>query len=132
MNHAIHSTDLVRTGMVTARQLQWWDERRAVSPKHDHHRRLYTHPEALTVLIIAELRTKRISLQKARKLLPSIKRTLRTHTLPLAYLLTDGTKAIWAASPKEAVDLLVGLKTPMLLVCVTDLQRRLPEGAPAR
>ena len=24
MNHAIHSTELVRTGLVTARQLQWW------------------------------------------------------------------------------------------------------------
>ena len=45
---------------VSLRQLQWWDERRVVSPRHEGHRRVYHTTEVIEITVIAELRRKEV------------------------------------------------------------------------
>src|SRR5258707_11387502 len=54
---------------VSLRQLQWWDERKVVSPRHEGHRRIYLASEVVEITVIAELRRKGFSLQKIRRVL---------------------------------------------------------------
>src|SRR3954466_10752065 len=63
------STDVARIAQVSLRQLQWWDERKVVSPRHEGHKRVYNPEEVVEVTVIAELRRKGFSLQKIRRVL---------------------------------------------------------------
>src|ERR1022692_1615962 len=63
------SSDVSRICGVSLRQLQWWDERKVVSPKQDGHRRVYQQQEVVEVSVVAELRRKGFSLQKIRRVL---------------------------------------------------------------
>ena len=56
------SADVARIARVSLRQLQWWDERRVVSPAQDNHKRLYQPDQVIEVSVIAELRRKGFSL----------------------------------------------------------------------
>ena len=63
---------IVLTG-ITARQLQWWDERGIVIPERQGHRRIYAWDELVTVAVICQLRRRGFSLQRVRKvILPSV------------------------------------------------------------
>ena len=81
---------------VSLRQLQWWDEKHVVSPRHQGHRRMYNPTEVLEVTVIAELRRKGFSLQKLRRVLRYLQRDMgRRLSDVLAgdssmHLLTDG------------------------------------------
>ena len=55
------STDVARIAQVSLRQLQWWDERKVVSPRHEGTKRIYDLPEEVVeITVIAELRRKRL------------------------------------------------------------------------
>src|ERR1035441_3816801 len=47
------STDVSRLSGVSLRQLQWWDEQKVVSPRHEGHRRMYALQEVVEVSVIA-------------------------------------------------------------------------------
>jgi DNA-binding transcriptional MerR regulator len=66
---AFTSTDVAKISGVSLRQLQWWDEKKVVSPRQEGHRRLYLAEEVLEIAVIAELRRKGFSLQKIRRVL---------------------------------------------------------------
>jgi len=70
------STDVAKIAQVSLRQLQWWDERKVVSPKHDGHKRLYLAEEVIEITVIAELRRKGFSLQKIRRVLRFLQREM--------------------------------------------------------
>ncbi len=36
-----NSTDVAKIAQVSLRQLQWWHERKVVSPRHEGHKRIY-------------------------------------------------------------------------------------------
>src|SRR5256885_6302143 len=61
---------------VSLRQLQWWDERKVVSPRHEGHRRVYFAAEVVEITVIAELRRKGFSLQKIRRVLRFLQREM--------------------------------------------------------
>src|SRR5579872_2387935 len=61
---------------VSLRQLQWWDERKVVSPRHEGHRRIYFAAEVIEITVIAELRRKGFSLQKIRRVLRFLQREM--------------------------------------------------------
>src|ERR1039457_1176373 len=63
------SSDVSRICGVSLRQLQWWDERKVVSPRQDGHKRVYMTEEVVEISMIAELRRKGFSLQKIRRVL---------------------------------------------------------------
>jgi len=43
------SVDVARLSGVSLRQLQWWDEQKVVSPRHDGHKRIYDMAEVVEV-----------------------------------------------------------------------------------
>ena len=52
------STDVAKVAQVSLRQLQWWDERKVVSPRHEGHKRIYLAEEVIEISLIAEFRRK--------------------------------------------------------------------------
>ena len=69
MDRTSTSADVARLASVSLRQLQWWDEQKVVSPRHEGHRRIYSPAEVVEITVIAELRRKGFSLQKIRRVL---------------------------------------------------------------
>src|SRR6476469_598258 len=134
------STDVARISGVSLRQLQWWDERNVVSPRHDGHKRVYLPQEVIEVSVIAELRRKGFSLQKIRRVLRYLQREMGKRLSDAlgnnseVHLLTDGKSIYLEESQDRIIDLLKNAKQPMFLVCVSDQARRLeaPPKKPAR
>lgn len=131
------SMEVSRVAQVSLRQLQWWDERKVVSPRHEGHKRIYLSEEVIEITVIAELRRKGFSLQKIRRVLRFLQREMGRRLAEVMaansdlHLITDG-KAIYLEDHHDRIiDLMKNARQPMFLVCVTDQARRLDE-APLR
>ena len=136
-----NSSDVSRICGVSLRQLQWWDERKVVSPRHEGHKRVYMTEEVVEISVIAELRRKGFSLQKIRRVLRFLQKDTGkrlSEALSSAsdvHLLTDGKSIYLEEAPNRIIDLLKNARQPMFLVCITDQAKRLSAGAkrkPAR
>jgi DNA-binding transcriptional MerR regulator len=115
------SADVSRLGGITLRQLQWWDERKIISPRKEGHRRLYSLRQVLEILTAAELRHKGLSLHKVRRVLRSLRRQLprleeskASHAQWL--VLTDGQAVYLEQQAEAAVRVLSESRKPMYLV----------------
>ena len=134
-NETFSSEEVAELGGVTARQLQWWDERGVVSPQHQGHRRRYRLEELVEVSVIAELRQKGFSLQKIRKVLRFLQRELGRRLADILrassdyHLLTDGKNIFLEDNQKKIVDLLKNSRQPIIVVCLSDQVRRLAAEA---
>lgn len=115
---------------ITARQLQWWDERGIVVPKRKGHSRIYSWDELVTVAVICQLRHRGFSLQRVRKVIRFLQQEFGTSlkaTVGAAseyHLLTDGTHLYLRTSARQVVDLLKNAQQPMLDICLSDEVRR--------
>ena len=120
---------MILTG-ITARQLQWWDERGIVVPQRKGHSRSYAWDELVTVAVICQLRRRGFSLQRVRKVIRFLQREFSTSlaaTVSAAseyHLLTDGTHIYLRTSARQVVDLLKNSQQPMLDICLSDEVRR--------
>ena len=129
------SLEVSGVAKVSLRQLQWWDEKKVVSPRHQGHRRVYSTEEVVEITVIAELRRKGFSLQKIRRVLRFLHREMgkRLHevleTTSELHLVTNGKSIYLEENQDRIIDLLKDAKQPMFLVCVTDQVRRLSEPA---
>ena len=127
------SSDASRIAQVSLRQLQWWDERKVVSPRHVGHKRIYLPQEVIEITVIAELRRKGFSLQKIRRVLRFLQREMgRRLSDVLAaesalHLVTDGKSIYLEDQQSRIIDILKNAKQPMFVVCVSDQVRRLGE-----
>ncbi|MBV8550826.1 MAG: MerR family transcriptional regulator [Acidobacteriaceae bacterium] len=127
------STDVARIAQVSLRQLQWWDERKVVSPRHEGHKRIYLPEEVIEITLIAELRRKGFSLQKIRRVLRFLQREMGRRLADFLssdsklHLLTDGKSIYLEDQQDRIIDLLKNARQPMFLVCVSDQVRRLDE-----
>jgi DNA-binding transcriptional MerR regulator len=125
------SADVSRLAGVSLRQLQWWDEQKVVSPRHEGHKRLYDLPEVVEVSVIAELRHKGFSLQKIRRVLRFLQREMGKRLADILapeseiHLLTDGRSIYLEQDHARIIDLIKNAKQPMFLVSVSDQVRRL-------
>jgi DNA-binding transcriptional MerR regulator len=123
---------------VSLRQLQWWDERKVVSPRHEGHKRVYATEEVVEVTVIAELRRKGFSLQKIRRVLRFLQKEMGKRLSDVMsgehdlHLVTDGKSIYLEDSSDKIVDILKNARQPMFLVCVSDQVRRLNGAAPQR
>lgn len=121
---------MVLTG-ITARQLQWWDERRIVVPERQGHRRLYSLEDATEVAVICELRKRGFSLQRVRKVMRFLqkefgKRLAETVSGTSNYhLLIDGKDLYLETSAEQIVDILKNSRQPVLAVCLSDTVRQM-------
>lgn len=130
---AYSSSEVAELAGVSLRQLQWWDERKVVSPRHEGHRRIYAAAEVVEITVIAELRRKGFSLQKIRRVLRFLQREMGRRLADVLngasdlHLVTDG-KSIYLEDHRDRIiDLLKNARQPMFLVCVSDQVRRLGE-----
>jgi DNA-binding transcriptional MerR regulator len=134
------SSEVSNIAGVSLRQLQWWDERKVVSPRHEGHKRVYSPEEVVEITVIAELRRKGFSLQKIRRVLRFLQREMGRRLAEVLqsesdlHLVTDGKSIYLEERNEKIIDLLKNAKQPMFLVCVTDQVRRLtePPRKPAR
>src|SRR5258707_13007674 len=69
MQRQFTSNDVIALTGITARQLQWWDERGIVVPGRQGHRRIYSWDQLVTVAVICQLRRRGFSLQRMRKVI---------------------------------------------------------------
>ena len=134
------SSEVAQVASVSLRQLQWWDERKVVSPRHEGHRRVYGPGEVIEITVIAELRRKGFSLQKIRRVLRFLQREMGRRLAEVMqatadlHLVTDGKSIFLEEQHERIIDIFKNARQPMFLVCVTDQARRLTgtERKPSR
>src|SRR5947207_8687614 len=120
------SADVIELTGITARQLQWWDERKIVVPQRRGRNRVYSVDDLAEVAVICELRNKGFSLQRVRQVMRYLqrelgKRLVETVTSGSEYhLLTDGKRIYLENSERQIVDLLKNSRQPLLSICLTD------------
>ena len=130
MQELFTSRDVISLTGITARRLQWWDERGIVVPAREGHRRLYSMEDLAEVAVICELRRRGFSLQRVRKVMRFLqkefsKRLAETVSGASEYhLLTDGKTLYLETSPRQIVDILKNARQPMLTVCLSDTVRQ--------
>ena len=128
------SREVIALTGITARQLQWWDERGVVKPEREGHRRLYSIQHLTEVAVICELRRKGFSLQGVRKVMRFLKREFGKSLSEIVdsasdlHLLTDGTHLYLKTSPQQIVDILKNSAQPILGVCLSDAVRQVRAG----
>ena len=124
------SSEVADVAGVSLRQLQWWDERKVVSPRHEGHRRVYFPAEVIEITIIAELRRKGFSLQKIRRVLRFLQKEMGRRLSEVLqgssdlHLVTDGKSIYLEDRNERIIDIFKNARQPMFLVCVTDQVRR--------
>lgn len=127
------SSEVAQVAGVSLRQLQWWDERKVVSPRHEGHRRIYFPAEVIEITVIAELRRKGFSLQKIRRVLRFLQKEMGRRLADVfqsashLHLVTDGKTIYLEDQHERIIDILKNASQPMFLVCVSDQARRLIE-----
>ena len=124
------SHDVIAMTGVTARQLQWWDERGVVKPERMGHRRLYSMQNLTVIAVVSELRRKGFSLQGVRKVMRFLHREFGKGLAEIVgrnsdvHLLTDGKRLYLETSARQIVDILKNSSQPILGICLSDAVRQ--------
>lgn len=130
MKRQFTTNDVISLTGITARQLQWWDERGLIKPAHRGHRRLYSWEQLVTATVIGQLRRRGFSLQRLRKVAAFLAQEFGTSLAATVrsaseyHLLTDGTNLYLRTSARQVVDLLKNSSQPMFDICLSDQVRR--------
>jgi DNA-binding transcriptional MerR regulator len=130
MQESFTSQEVIRLTGISARQLQWWDERGIVVPGRQGHRRLYSFADLTEVAVICELRIKGFSLQGVRKVMRFLQKEFGARLAETVsgssshHLLTDGDSLYLETSPQQILDILKNSRQPMLAICLSDTVRR--------
>jgi DNA-binding transcriptional MerR regulator len=130
MQDRFPSHDVISLTGITARQLQWWDERGVVKPERKGHRRLYSMQNLTEVAVICQLRRKGFSLQGVRKVMRFLDHELGKGLADIVdrssdvHLLIDGTDLYLETSARQIVDILKNSDQPVLGICLSDAVRR--------
>src|ERR1700691_4989275 len=138
MQDRFPSHDVIALTGITARQLQWWDERGVVRPERQGHRRLYSMQNVLEMAVICELRRKGFYLQGVRKGMRFLQREFGKGLAEIVsrgsdvHLLTDGKRLYLETSARQIVDILKNSSQPILGICLSDALRQVRADAVAR
>lgn len=125
------TSDVLQLTGVTARQLQWWDEKRVVVPEREGRNRIYSTADLVEILVIEELRRRHISLQQVRRVLRFLRKEVHSRLADIVqgrqehHLLLDGKHIYLESDSRQIVDLMRNTDQPMLLICLTDTVSRL-------
>lgn len=122
--HEYTSAELLNALPLTARQLQWWDERDAVGAGRDGHKRLYSAESASRLAIVAELRRKGMSLRECREILAQVR---RHHIAGVAswLVICRHQPVQFAVSPRDLMQLAARAAGPVLVVDLGEIGRKL-------
>jgi len=138
MRGCFSSQEVIALTGVTARQLQWWDERGVVKPARAGHRRLYSMQKLAEITVICELRRKGFSLQGVRKVMRFLEREFGKGLAEIVsrnsdvHLLTDGRRLYLETSARQIVDILKNSRQPILGICLSDAVRQVRAEVVAR
>ncbi len=138
MPESFPSQEVIALTGVTARQLQWWDERGVVKPERVGHRRLYSRQQVMEMAVIRELRDKGFSLQGVRKVMRFLQREFGKGLAEITarnsdvHLLTDGKRLYLETSARQIVDILKNSRQPILGICLSDAVRQVRAELVAR
>ncbi len=129
---------------VSARQLQWWDERRIVVPERQGRNRVYSAADLVDIVVIGQLRRRSISLAQVRRVLRLLRNQLHMRLSDLVsgnreyHLLLAGKRMFLETDSKQIIELLRNSMQPMLLISLTEAikpvrieLRELIQAAPA-
>jgi DNA-binding transcriptional MerR regulator len=131
LGYAFSSRQVLALTGITARQLQWWDERGIVVPARAGHQRLYSLDDVIELAVICDLRRRGFSLQRVRKVVRFLQREFGERLAQTVsgsspyHLLTDGTRLYLETSANQIVDILKNARQPMLSVCLSDTARQI-------
>ncbi len=123
--------EVIAIAGVSARQLQWWDERRIVVPERLGQRRAYSEADISEILVIEQLRARHVSLQRIRAVVRFLRRELGERLADMVtgsvdhHLLLDGKTLYLETSDKQVVDIIKNARQPVFVVCLSDAVRRL-------
>jgi DNA-binding transcriptional MerR regulator len=127
----LRTNEIARIFGISLRQLQWWDERKIISPVHEGHSRLYSEQDAIEVAIVSELRNKGLSLQAIRRVwrltATKIIRLLKSPVVDL-WLLVPGNprQAPLIENDAESVAvILVAQRGAMYVVSISEQRQKL-------
>jgi DNA-binding transcriptional MerR regulator len=118
--------DVLELTGVTARQLQWWDERRIVVPAREGRNRIYSAADLIDILVIEQLRQRRISLAQVRRVLRLLRAELHMRLSDLVngdheyHLLLAGKRIFLESNTRQLIELLRNTMQPMLLISLTE------------
>src|SRR5580698_4188987 len=138
MQGSFSSQEVIALTGVTARQLQWWDERGVVKPQRSGHRRVYSMRTLAEMAVICELRRKGFSLQGVRKVMRFLDREFGKGLAEIVgrnsdvHLLTDGKHLYLETSARQIVDILKNSSQPILGICLSDAVRQVRAEVVAR
>ena len=138
MTDSFPSHEVIALTGVSARQLQWWDERGVVKPDRVGHRRLYSLQNVMEMAVICELRRKGFSLQGVRKVMRFLQREFGKGLAEIVsrgsdvHLLTDGKRLYLETSARQIVDILKNSNQPILGICLSDAVRQVRAEVVAR
>ncbi|MBV9183416.1 MAG: MerR family transcriptional regulator [Acidobacteria bacterium] len=130
MQASFTSLDIVRLTGISARQLQWWDERGIVVPSRLGHRRVYSFEDLTEVAVICELRRKGFSLQRVRQVIRFLEKEFGKRLAEAVsgssslHLLSDGRSLYLETSPEQIVDILANSRQPMFAIALSETVRR--------
>lgn len=125
------SNEVITLTGITARQLQWWDERGLVVPARHGRNRLYSTDDLAEIAVLSELRRKGFSLQRVRKIMRFLQRELGKRLVETVtdgseyHLLTDGKQIYLENSANEIIDILKNARQPIMSICVSDAVREI-------
>jgi DNA-binding transcriptional MerR regulator len=138
MQDSFSSQEVIALTGITARQLQWWDERGVVKPQRSGHRRVYSMRTLAEMAVICELRRKGFSLQGVRKVMRFLDREFGKGLAEIVgrnsdvHLLTDGKHLYLETSARQIVDILKNSSQPILGICLSDAVRQVRAEVIAR
>jgi DNA-binding transcriptional MerR regulator len=138
MQDSFSSQEVIALTGVTARQLQWWDERGVVKAERVGHSRLYSMQNLTEMAVICELRRKGFSLQGVRKVMRFLQREFGKGLAEIVgrnsdvHLLTDGKRLYLETSARQIVDILKNSSQPILGICLSDAVRQVRAEVVAR
>jgi len=105
---------------LTARQLQWWDEKDVIRPDHmDGHKRVYDASQLADFALLIELKRRGLSLEKARRLWKIIFIDLNRG---YGYIVTDGKKLKIADTETAAIDAALNFRCGVHVIDLADLR----------
>jgi DNA-binding transcriptional MerR regulator len=127
------SSEVSELAGITLRQLQWWDERKIISPRKRGHRRLYSLPQVLEILTAGELRHKGLSLQKVRRIVRLLRRRLEAledepERRQGWFVLTDGQSVHVEHQAERVIRAMAEARKAMYLVSLREPMERLAAG----
>ncbi len=138
MQDKFSSQEVMALTGVTARQLQWWDERGVVKPERVGHRRQYSMQNVMEMAVICELRRKGFPLQGVRRVMRLLQREFGKGLAEIVsrssdlHLLTDGQHLYLETSARQIVDILKNSRQPILGICLSDAVRQVRAEVVAR